>query len=273
MARRAAPLIALAALAMLVPPPAGAAGLPTADEIAARAHGVGGGDDGVGRVSFVIERPDAAPIRQDFAMLWKRYPDGPVDTKVIFFPEFPPDRKGYNWMGFLARPGGGGEDAAWMYLPDLRAVRRIHGPEAGEDPFHHSLLAAPELIPRLDPTDRHRLLRTDTLDGVPVYVLETTRTAADYPYPRTVRWISRDEFLTLRIEHHTPTRLIRAIRITWGRAGKRRVWERVEAEDPGKGTRTVMTLTDQRVDVGLDDRRFSEATLRGGPERFLRPPP
>lgn len=269
-ARALAVILALVAL----PATGGAEPGPSAADVAARAHAVSGGADGVGRVSFVIERPDAAPVRQDFAMLWKRYADGPVDTKVVFFPEFPPDRKGYAWMGFIARAGAGGEDAAWMYLPDLRTVRRIHGPDEGDDPFHASLLGAAELIPRLDAADRHRLLGAETLDGVPVHVLETTRAAADYPYPRTVRWITRDRFLTLKVEHYTPAgRLIRAIRIHWGRVGERDVWERVEAEDPGRGTRTVLTVTDQRVDVGLTDRQFSEATLHTGPERFLRAAP
>lgn len=261
----------LTVLALLPPLAAVAADPLPADRIAARAEAVDGGTDGMARVSFVISEPGRKDVRQDFAMMWKRYAEGPIAYKVVFFPEFPPDRKGYNWLGFLARPGQG-DDAAWMYLPDLRAVRRVQGTgaEAEADPFHRSLLGAPELIPRSDPTDTHRLLGEDTLEGRPVYRLETTHAAKDYPYPKTVRWIDRESFLTLRAEHYTPAgRLARVIDFTWARAGKAWVWQKVEAADPDKGTRTTLTVTDQRVDVGLPDRQFSEATLRNGPERFF----
>lgn len=263
-------LVTLAVLALL-PAAAAAAGPLSADEVAARAAAVDGGSDGRARVSFVITEPGRKEVRQDFAMLWKRYPRGPVAYKVLFFPEFPPDRKGYNWLGFLARPGQG-EDAAWMYLPDLHTTRRIHGPEAEaeDDPFHRSLLGGPELIPRTDPSDTHRLLGEDTLDGRPVYRLETTHAAKDYPYSKTVRWIDRERFLTLRAEHYTSAgRRARVIDFTWVRAGKGWVWKEVEAADPDKGTHTRLTVSEQRVDLGLPDRRFSEATLRAGPERFF----
>jgi len=261
---------ALAALLLALAATAAADPAATADRVAARAARVTGGDDGSARLSFVTEIPGRRPLRQDFAMLYRHEAGGPVETRAVFFPEFPPDRKGYAWLGLLARPGAGGEDQAWMYLPDLRAVRRVHGPdEAEEDPFHHSLLSGVELVPRPPGRDRHRLLGDDTLDGVPVDVLETTTDGTDFPYPSIVRWIARDG-RTLKAEYHTSAgRVARRVTYTWKRVGERWVWDTVTATDPDSGARTVLTLTDQRVDRHLSPRVFSEATLRAGPERFF----
>jgi hypothetical protein len=265
-----------ACILLLLPPAVAEAQAPSAplsaDQVAARAEAVDGGTDGAARVSFVISEPGRKDVRQDFAMIWKRYAEGPVAYKVVFFPEFPPDRKGYNWMGYLARPGQG-DDAAWMFLPDLRAVRRIQGPEGGEeDPFHRSLLAGPELIPRADPADTHALLPDDVLGGRPVYRLEVAHGSRTYPYPRSVLWIDKEWFTTLRAEHFTPAgRRARVVDFTWGRIGAAWVWEKVTAEDPDKGTRTTLAVSDQKVDVNLPERAFSEATLKSGPDRFLGP--
>jgi len=244
------------------PPP------PAAEEIAARAYAVTGGDEGAARVTFTLTDPDGGERRFAFAMLYKRYAEGDIAHKVVFFPEFPPDRKGYAWLGHLAREGTTADDAAWMYLPDLQAVRRIQG-AAEDDPFHQSVLGRAELSPRPPELDTHTLLGADELDGRPVWVLETTH-GPDFPYPRTVRWITRDGYLTLRAEHHTPSgRTARRVDTTWRKAGDRWVWDTVTAVDPDSGASAKLVVTDVRVAPGLTDRAFAPSALRGRPDRYF----
>jgi hypothetical protein len=249
--------------------PNGAAPAPTADEVAARAFAVTGGREGAARVAFTLT--DASGERRfEFAMLYKHYPDGDIASKVVFFPEFPPDRKGYAWLGHLAREGTRADDAAWMYLPDLQVARRIQGADEN-DPFHDSVLGRAELSPRPPDLDTHKLLGMGDLDGHPVWVLETLHGGA-FPYPRTVRWITRDDYLTLRAEHHAPSgRVARRVDTTWRKVGENWVWDKVTAVDPDSGASATLVVTDLRIDPGLSERAFTPAALRGAPDRYFPP--
>jgi len=268
----AVPVLACAALTIAAPARAREAGAgapppPTAAEVAARAYAVTGGDEGAARVAFTLKDADGER-RLAFAMLYKRYAEGEVAYKVVFFPEFPPDRKGYAWLGHLARPGTPAEDAAWMYLPDLQVARRIQGADEN-DPFHQSLLGLAELSPRPPDLDTHRLIGADELDGRPVWVLETLH-AADFPYPRTVRWITRDDYLTLRAEHHAPSgRVARRVDLTWRRMNGKWVWDTVTGTDPDSGASTTLVVTDMRIDPGLSERTFLPSALKGSPDRYF----
>lgn len=272
---RAAGIAAL--LALLAVPvhaqqaPDGKPAAPTAGEIAARAYAVNGGDEGAARVEFTLTDPAGGERRFKFAMLYKRYTDGDVAQKVVFFPEFPLDRKGYAWLGHLAREGTRADDAAWMYLPDLRTARRIQGAEE-DDPFHASVLGRAELSPRPPDLDTHKLLGAEELDGRPVWVLETTH-GPDFPYPRTVRWITRDDYLTLRAEHHSPSgRVARRVDTTWHRVQGKWVWKTVTGVDPDSGARAELVVTDMRIDPDLSERAFAPSALRGSPDRYFAVP-
>lgn len=265
--------ILLAGLALAAAAPGraqeGAAGAPppTADEVAARAYAVTGGDEGVARVAFTLADP-SGERRFEFAMLYKRYAEGDIAHKVVFFPEYPPDRKGYAWLGHLAREGTRNDDAAWLYLPDLQVARRIQGADEN-DPFHQSVLGRAELSPRPPELDTHTLLGADELDGRPVWVLET-RHAADFPYPRTVRWITRADYLTLRAEHHAPGgRVARRVDTTWRKVGGEWVWDTVTGIDPDSGARATLVVTDLRLDPGLSERAFAPSALKGSPDRYF----
>jgi hypothetical protein len=260
--------IAAPAAAQEAVPEGGVIPLPTADQVAARAYAVTGGDEGAARVTFTLTDPAGAERRFVFAMLYKRYAEGDIAHKVVFFPEFPPDRKGYAWLGHLAREGTRADDAAWMYLPDLQVVRRIQG-AAEDDPFHQSVLGREELSPRPPGLDTHKLLRADELDGRPVWVVETLHGPV-FPYPRTVRWITRDNDLTLRAELHAPSgRVARRVDTTWQRVDGQWVWKSVTAVDPDSGERAELVVTDVRIDPGLSERVFKPSALRGRPDRFF----
>lgn len=259
--------------------PARAGEPPSGADIAARAFAVHGGDDGAARLTFVFTGPGQAERRLGYDMLWKRYGDGPFDTKVVLFQEVPATHKGMAYMGWFARPGAGREDEEWIYLPDLRAVRKMvhkgghehHHEHADEEEFEPSLLTRAHLEPLPPELGEHRLLRTEPMAGKEAYVVESVprKDGPERPFTRAVRWIAQDTFLTLHAEYYQGEGdPVTRVDYDWKRMGGEWVWRKVTATRDD-GARTVLEVEHTGLNTGLDDSVFSERTLGGGPRRFF----
>ena len=96
-----------------------------------------------------------------------------LDSKSVFFTEFPPDQKG---IGFLIWDYAvkGQPDDLWLYLPSLRSVRRMTTRDQ-HDSFMGSDLTFADMGARRLDEDEHRLLHSGKCPGLkdPCYVVES----------------------------------------------------------------------------------------------------
>tara|TARA_B100000614_G_scaffold238240_1_gene236951 strand:+ start:964 stop:1773 length:810 start_codon:yes stop_codon:yes gene_type:complete len=101
---------------------------------------------------------------------------------------------------FLTVENDGRDDDQWIYLPALRRVRRIAGGE-GDSSFMGTDFTYDDLGSRDIDAYSYELLREDTFQGRPVYVVETVpNTPDDSQYSRLVQWVDRERWLPLKIE-------------------------------------------------------------------------
>ena len=242
----------------------------SATEIMKKANEIEGGDDSMARLSFTFTRPDGEEKKLVYTMVWKEY-DGQddVDDKVIFFSEYPPDDKDKSFMVWVYPDK---MDDEWMYLPELRMVRKMshgehHAHHDEDDDFAHSVLTQVDLVPRAPDLDNHIRLKDETLDGHADYVVESMpkHPGKDYPYEKTRRWITQAHYLPERIDYYGVTGdLIKRQTIKWKHIGDAWVWDRVVGEDLISHARTVLEISDIRLNSGLKDEVFSARTLRLG---------
>ncbi len=242
----------------------------SAAEIIAKAYHVDGGRDGIARLSFNFQKPGAPDKKLVFTMVWKEYgEEGDVDSKVVFFSEFPPDERGKSFMAWVYKER---MDDQWIYLPELRMVRKVsHGDhkEHENDDFAHSVLTRADLVPRKPGADEHTLLGEEEIKGRHYYVVESIpkKPSEAYPYQKVRRWISKDIYLIEHIDYYsggaTPDK---QQEIKWERKGDAWVWTRVLGVEPKGGSRTVLDISDIRVNLGLKEDVFSARTLRLGVE-------
>lgn len=251
---------------------AGADGL-SADDIVKKSFAVDGGDDSLSRISFIFQEDGQPERRLTYFMAWKKFKGaGDIDSKVIMFREFPPDAKGVSYMGFFYRPELNRNDDEWLYLPELRLVRKLShsGPKhAKEEEFTKSELRQYDLVPRDPGADGHQLLRSEALEGVDCYVIEsTTKGRADYyPYSKAIKWIAKDGFLPLRIDYYDEKgKLLKQQTFKWKQAGDAWVWEEVTAENVQTANKTTLRISDIRVNVGLTDDAFTKRVMQVGME-------
>ena len=253
----------------------------SADQIVKKAAEVYGGDDSVETVSFIFRQPGEEERRLTYTMAWKGYDGGEFLRKVIFFTEFPPDKRGEAYMAWFYPPKLHKDDDAWIYLPDLRSIRKIghthhHQGHSGEDQekdeFSKSVLKDEDLMPRSPQADRHRLLRTDKIDGKSYYVIENVPKGGampgmdmEYDYGKTVQWIDAENFLVTRIDYYDGAGdIVKSENIEWKKMGKAWVWSKLQATDHKTQSETVMEISKIRVNVGLEDRVFSKRAMRLG---------
>lgn len=248
---------------------------PTATEIVNKSSEIEGGDDSMSRLSFTISRPDGADRKLIYTMVWKEYAGrDDVDDKVIFFSEYPPDDKGKSFMVWVHENK---KDDEWMYLPELRMVRKMthgehHGHHDEDDDFSDSVLTRVDLAPREPDLDNHTRLKDEALGGHRDFVVESVpkESSQNYPYQKTRRWITRDNYLPERIDYYAPSGgLIKRQTIKWKRIGNAWVWEQVVGVNLITGERTVLDISDIKLNSGLKDEVFSARTLRLGKDSIV----
>jgi hypothetical protein len=247
----------------------------TGAEIVTKADELNGGRDSIEHLSFAIARPGKETRKLEYTMVWKEYAGrGDVDDKVIFFSEYPPNDKGKSFMIWVYADKKADE---WMYLPALRMVRKMshsehHGHHDEQDDFTHSTLTHIELVPRAPALDKHTRLRDEELDGHGDYVVESVpkKKSKNYPYQKTRRWITRDNFLPERIDYYGSAGApIKRQTIKWRKIGAAWVWQQVVGENLITGERTELDVSDVKLNSGLKDGVFTARTLRLGKDSIV----
>jgi hypothetical protein len=241
-----------------------------AGDIVKKSDAVEGGDDSISRLSFTFKSTDKADRKLIYTMVWKEYAGhDDVDDKAIFFSEYPPDDKGKSFMVWVYDNKKNDE---WMYLPELRMVRKVtpsahHGHHDQEDDFAHSVLTQVDLVPREPDLDTHTRLKDEELAGHLDFVIESVPKHAgdDYPYQKTRRWITQDNFLPERIDYYSPAgALIKRQTIKWQKIGTAWAWEQVVGENLITKEQTVLDISAIKLNSGLQDDIFSARTMRLG---------
>lgn len=103
---------------------------------------------------------------------------------------------------FLVEEVAGGDESRKIFLPELGKVRRIAASEGsgsfmGTDFSYDDISTAARDTAR----DVHTLVREETLNGEPCWVIESVpRDKGDSQYSRSLRWIAKDNWLTLKAE-------------------------------------------------------------------------
>lgn len=196
----------------------------------------------------------------------KRFSDG--RSASIAFLRAPMDVQGTAFLG-LRNPGEPARQ--WLYLPWSRNTRRIARPAA--ESFMGSDLSYGDVdllrdIPMWSENDTTaKLLGEESEDGVRSHVIALVPKRGDIAYAQVVVWLGVSDLVARRIDlHGTETEVRKRVRQKDIRdAAGIPIPRRIEVEALGPRTRTEITVTDVRVNQGLEDAFFTQESLaRGG---------
>ena len=160
-----------------------------------------------------------------------------------------------------------GSSDQWLYLPALQRVNRIVG--AGRTgSFMGSEFAYEDVGAMGVDQYTYRLVGTETLDGLLVWVVERRPKDSASQYLRQVVWYDQEQYRVLRIDYFDRRdALLKTLRLRGFRQYQTRFWRPDEMEmiNHQTGASTILTWQKYVFGIGLTARDFEPGRLdRGG---------
>jgi len=124
--------------------------------------------------------------------------DGPKGSRTIIEFKSPSNIAGTR---FLTMENPGNPDDRWIFLPELRKVRRVAASE-GSGSFMGTDFSFDDIssMSRGAELDTHTLLREENFGGNACYVVQSVPKNSSYQYSKMISWVTKDSKITSKIE-------------------------------------------------------------------------
>ncbi len=188
---------------------------------------------------------------------------GKVEKKIMFFLA-PADVRNTSFMNW-SYDDPNKDDDQWIYLPALKKVKRISSDSKG-DYFMGSDFTYDDLGDRNPEEDTHKILRTEKINGLDCYVIESIPKDEDYMYSKTITWVVKDRWYGVRKEFYDEDgEYLKTLTLKKAENIKG-YWiiVTVEMDNKQKNHKTIMHLSDIKIDTGIPSRMFTERMMKRG---------
>ena len=183
------------------------------------------------------------------------------DKTLLVFKD-PPDVRGTTLLTHENRVG---DDDQWLYLPALRRARRIASSNRSNS-FVGSELSYEDLAPNEVTKHQYRYLREDTVEGVPVWVIESTPRFKESGYSRRELFVRKDNHQMARANFYDRKgQLLKVARWDgwWRVAAKRWRARSLRVQNVQTGKNTILEVLDVKIGNGYSPGDFSARALEG----------
>lgn len=250
---------------------------PTVDDIVRKATHMAlyQGVDAKGNVVMVITDRQGRTWKREFNVLRKDDSESDTDQKYfVFFLEPADVRKMVFMVHKHAAPGT--DDDRWLYMPSLDLVKRIAASDKRTS-FMGSDFLYEDISGRNPLEDTHELVKT-TDD---YYVLKSVpKVPVSVEFAWYITYVDKKTFMPVKMEYFrnngTPYRVVEMKKTEKikARENNRDVTyltvTREMAADLENGSKTEMTFSNIRFNLGLNDAIFTERYLRRPPRDAMR---
>lgn len=186
------------------------------------------------------------------------------EEKSIMYFTAPADVRNTSFMNW-SYDEQGRDDDQWIYLPALRKIKRISS-DSKSDYFMGSDFTYDDLGDRHPTEDTHKLLRTETIDGEECYVVESIPKEEDYMYSKTVTWIIKDKWIGYKKEFYDEDGdFLKTLTVEdYEKISGFWIITTSKMHNSQKDHTTLMELENVRINIGVDDNRFTERMMKRG---------
>ncbi len=220
------------------------------------------------RVTMKLISSSGKTRLRELTMLRRNSSGSGGEQKYYIYFHRPADVKG---MTFMVYKYPDRDDDRWLFIPALNMVRRVAAQDRASS-FVGSDFTYEDISGRDIDEDRHELLREENLNGVDCFVIKSRPVNADMPYSYRLSWISKKNYLPLKIEYYdlsgTLYKVFTADEIK-DINGFPTVVKRT-MRNLQSGHKTEVTFEEVKYNVGLKDSIFSERYLRRPPRKYIR---
>lgn len=219
------------------------------------------GDDFQGTLRMTLTNQRGSQRVREMVVYSKDYLD---ETRALTFFEAPADVRGTGFLQY-EYDGSAKEDDRWLYLPALRKSKRISG-SSDSDSFMGSDFTYDDWGGRELEDDIHTLLREESIEGYPVWVIESKPVDEEDIYSRFITWIRKDAHIEVKTEYYDRSgELLKVLNVLDIRQinGYWSIFKMI-MKNVQDNHQTLIEQLDINYDQGLDDNLFRVSSLERG---------
>ncbi|MCL2065972.1 MAG: outer membrane lipoprotein-sorting protein [Treponema sp.] len=125
--------------------------------------------------------------------------EGPRGHRTVIVFQEPASVRG---VRFLTMENPGSPDDRWIYLPSLGGEPNRIAAADGSRSFQGTDFSNDDISSsnRRADLDTHTLLREETYNGEPCYVIQSVPKDSSYQYSKMIQWINRENSVTMKVE-------------------------------------------------------------------------
>lgn len=222
------------------------------------------GDDGKSAARMVITDSLGRTREKEMTILRMDVEDGGEQKFYVYFDQ-PSDEKGTTYLVWK-KPGG--DDDRWLYLPAMDLVRRIASSDKRSS-FVGSDFAYEDISGRSTEEDNHTLLGEE--EGC-YKIKSVPRDPASVEFDYFITWVDKKNFLPMRAELYDKNgklyKKMEALEVSEIQGFP--TVTTMRANNLNSGGHTVSSFSDVAYDIGLDDKIFTERSLRKPPRQYTK---
>ncbi len=237
-------------------------------EIVQRCYYKNAGDDQRSRLLVTSTLTNGKKVSSEYIRLWKNYAgkDGIVDKVVLYTASAHNQGLAFMRWGYTNDSERLAEQ--WVYLPEMRIVKRIskRTPEEMDWGFSDDDLRVRDIT-----EDDHRFVEIRTIEGKEFYVVESIP-KNDPIYGKRISWFSKhddwEQCVEKRVDYFDKEmKMLKKQFVTWRQIDGAWVWENAVIKNFKADSTIVYDVKEVEVNVGLDDREFTTRALARGYRR------
>ncbi len=254
-------LTSLSVAILLVLPAGLQAATPTALEIITSVYDRPTGDDQKSNLTMTLTnsrgKTRVRKIQQNRKDL------GDTEKSVMFFTS-PADVRNTSFMSWSYDDADKSDDQ-WIYLPALKKVKRISS-DGKSDYFMGSDFTYDDLGDRHPTADNHKITGEETIDGEACWVIESRPKDPDYMYQRTVVWVVKDTRIgKKKVFYDEDGEMLKTLSVMKvEKINGISVITHSRMKNVQKNHTTDMQLEKVKINTGLNNRLFTERTMKRG---------
>jgi hypothetical protein len=196
--------------------------------------------------------------------MWNYRKDYGKDKKKIFYFEKPADVKGVTFLTWQYDDPDR-EDDRWLYMPALKKARRISGSSKNEY-FMGTDFTYDDLGGRSVDEENHTLVKEETVEGHPCWVVQTVHKDPKDIYGKRISWIRQDCLIPVKVDYYDRNQKLLKFMIKSEIVQKEGFWTamRTEMKNVQEKHDSLMEVLSIQYNVELKDSFFTVSTLERG---------
>lgn len=241
-----------------------------AQEVVARCDNKNPGNDQRGQLTISVSDRDGNTRTFGYRRLWQRAENDADDVaeKMLLYATSPNDARGLAFMRWTYHAAANKPALQWLYVPELRKIRRIAVHNVNE-PFLDSDVVFADIATRQLDDDEHRFLGMDTRDDKTFYVIESTPKKPEPLYSKRISWFLKVNDWKQCVKNHVDfydreQKLFKQQSVVWQQVNHAWIWQTMEMKNVSTKRVTRFEVTDAIVNSGMADRLFTESAMRSG---------